>query len=101
MIPSDLRYALRGLFRRPALAIVTVVALTIGISANAVMFGAVNQLMLEPPAYIRDPGTVRRIFIRQNLDGKPTGSTTEPYRLFAALRAVPAFSEVAIYSGSS
>ncbi|HKN66867.1 MAG TPA: ADOP family duplicated permease, partial [Gemmatimonadaceae bacterium] len=95
---SELRYALRGLLRRPALAIVTIAALTIGISANAVMFGAVNQLMLQPPAYIRDPGSVRRIFIQQHLDGKPTGGTTEPYRLFAALRAAPAFSDVAIYS---
>ena len=101
MIASDLTYALRGLFRRPALAIVTIAALTIGISANAVMFGAVDQLMLEPPAYVRDPATVRRIFIRQHLDGKLTGGTTEPYRLFAALRAVPAFSEVAIYNSYS
>ena len=101
MIASDLKYALRGLFRRPALAIVTVMALTIGISANAVMFGAVDQLMLEPPAYVRDPGSIRRIFIQQHQDGKPTGGTTVPFRLFAALRAVPAFSEVAIYSGSS
>ena len=101
MIASDLKYALRGLFRRPALAIVTIAALTIGISANAVMFGAVNQLMLQPPAYVRDPGTVRRIFIREHLNGRPSGGTTEPYRLFAALRAVPAFAEVAIYDHES
>jgi len=97
MISSDLRYALRGLLRRPALAIVTIAALTIGISANAVMFGAVNQLMLEPPAYVRDPHTVRRIFIEERLNGKPDGTTTSSYRLFAALRAVPAFSDVAAY----
>ena len=97
MIASDLRYALRGLFRRPALAIVTIMALTIGIAANAVMFGAVNQLMLEPPAYVRDPGTVRRIFVRERQNGLPGGTTTSSYRLFAALRAVPGFSEVAAY----
>src|SRR3954469_2955933 len=101
IMASDLKYALRGLLRRPALTVVTVAALTIGIAANAVMFGAVDQLMLEPPAYVRDPGTVRRIFIRQHQDGKLTGGTTEPYRLFAALRAVPAFSDVAIYNLSS
>ena len=101
MIASDLKYALRGLFHRPALAIVTIVALTIGIAANAVMFGAVDQLMLEPPAYVRDPASVRRLFIQQHQNGKPTGGTTVPYRLFAALRAVPAFAEVAIYSSYS
>src|SRR3982750_3372844 len=97
IMASDLKYAVRGLLRRPALAIVTVAALTIGIAANAVMFGAVDQLMLEPPAHVRDPGTVRRIFIRERQNGQLGGTTTSSYRLFAALRAVPAFSEVAAY----
>ena len=101
MIASDVKYALRGLLRRPALAIVTVLALTIGISANAVMFGVVDQLMLEPPAYVRDPGTVRRIFVREHQNGKPSGSSTWSYRFFDALRVVPAFAEVAVYTGSS
>lgn len=101
MIASDFKYALRGLSRRPALALVTTIALTTGISANAVMFGVVDQLMLKPPAYVRDPGTVRRIFVRERQNGKQTGGSTWPYRFFAALRAVPAFAEVAAYSSSS
>src|SRR3954452_22659133 len=101
MLASDLKYASRGLFRRPALALVTILALTIGISANAVMFGVVDQLMLKPPPYVRDPGTVRRIFVQEHQNGKSTGGSTWSYRFFAALRAVPAFAEVAVYSLSS
>lgn len=101
MIASDLKYGLRGLLHRPALAIVTVLALTIGISANAVMFGVVDQLMLEPPAYVRDPGTVRRISVREHQNGKTSGSSTSSYRFFASLRAVPALAEVAVYTMSS
>ncbi|HEY7236922.1 MAG TPA: ADOP family duplicated permease [Gemmatimonadaceae bacterium] len=98
---SDLRYALRALARRPLLAIVTSGALTIGIAANAIMFGVVDQLMLEPPPLIEDPQSVRRVFIREHLNGEPTGSSTTAYRLLASLRAVPAFSGVATYNLTS
>lgn len=47
---EDVRYAARGLMRRPALLIVTTLALSIGIAANAIMFGVVGQLLLRPPS---------------------------------------------------
>jgi len=98
---SDLRYALRGLLRRPALVIVTTIALTIGISANAIMFGVVDQLMLKAPALIKDPATLRRINIQEHQLGKFDGFSTASYRFFDVLRGVPAFSDVAVYSGES
>ena len=98
---SDLRYALRGMLRRPALVIVTTIALTIGISANAIMFGVVDQLMLKAPALIKEPATLRRINIQEHQHGKFDGSSTSSYRFFDVLRAVPAFSDVAAYSGES
>ena len=100
MVSSDLRYALRGLLRRPALVIVTTIALTIGISANAIMFGVVDQLMLKPPALIQEPATLRRINIQEYQHGKPDGFSTASYRFFDILRGVAAFSDVAIYSGA-
>jgi predicted permease len=101
MLTSDLKYALRGLLRRPALVIVTTIALTIGISANAIMFGVVDQLMLKAPALIKDPATLRRINIQEHQHGKFDGFSTASFRFFAALRGVPAFSDVAVYSGTS
>ena len=98
MIESDLRYAVRGLARRPALMIVTTLALTIGISANATMFGVIDQLMLEPPPGIQTPGQVRRIFFRQHQNGELLAGGVTSYRAIAALRAVPALSDVAVFS---
>jgi putative ABC transport system permease protein len=96
-----IRHAWRGLARRPALAVVTILTLTIGIAANAIIFGVVDQLMLEPPALIKDPGTVRRIFLREHTNGKLQGQATMPYRLFASLQPAPAFSDVAAFSSQS
>ena len=98
---SDLRFALRSLARRPIVAIVTTIALTIGIAANAIMFGLVDQLMLQPPQVVKDPATVRHIYIQQHRNGDLLGSSTTAYRLIDDLRAVPAFSGVAAYSGSN
>lgn len=98
MISSDLRYAVRSLARRPALTVVTSVALTIGISANATMFGVVDQLMLQPPPGVHSPDRVRRIFFRQHQNGDLLAGSTTSYRAIAALRAVPSFSGVAVYS---
>src|SRR5690242_6279457 len=101
MLTSDLKYALRGLLRRPALVIVTTIALTIGISANVIMFGVVDQLMLKAPALIKDPATLRRINIQEHQHGKVDGFSTASFRFFDVLRRVPAFSDVAAYSGAS
>jgi hypothetical protein len=101
MLDSDLRYAWRGLVRRPALAFVTILTLTVGIAANTIMFGVVDQLMLEPPALIKDPTTLRRVFIQSHSDGKLRTSPNGPYRVYPVLRAVPAFADVAAMSNFS
>ena len=55
---EDLRYAARSLVRRPALLAVTTATLGIGIAANVIMFGVVDQLLLRPPAHVIAPGLV-------------------------------------------
>ncbi|MEJ2217392.1 MAG: ABC transporter permease [Gemmatimonadota bacterium] len=48
---SDLRYAIRGLFRRPMYSLVLVATLAVGIGANAAMFTVVDGVLLEPLPY--------------------------------------------------
>ena len=45
---SDLSYTLRQLRRSPGFAITTVLTLTMAITANVVVFGIVNALLLHP-----------------------------------------------------
>jgi predicted permease len=99
---QDLRYAVRGLARNPALTIVTTLALTIGIAANAVMFGVVDQLLLRPPAGVADPGTLHRVYFREHQGDENVAHPVHTYRAFAALgEQAPALAGVAEFYRTS
>jgi predicted permease len=70
-LQKDLRYALRGLRRSPAFTATVVLTLALGIGANAAMFNVVDRLMFRPLAYLRDPGTVHRIYWQIQERGAP------------------------------
>lgn len=104
---EDLRYAARNLVRRPALLIVITLTLGIGIAANAIMFGVVDQLLLRPPAHVVAPDAVKRIYYRDvekaGGQGDPAGrvnvNPVTTYPVVTALRArAPAFSDIAAWS---
>lgn len=99
----DVRYAVRGLRRQPGFTAVVVLTLALGIGANAVMFGVIDRLLLEPPAGVRDAGAVKRVY--QTLNFPVQGPTTQAeatYPDYVMLRDHgDAFASVAAYTHRS
>lgn len=58
---SDLTRTLRGLARRPGFALAASGTLTLGIGANAAIFGLVDRLLLSAPPHIADADRVFRL----------------------------------------
>jgi len=61
MLLQDLRYAVRGLVRRPGFATITIVTLSVGIGANAAIFAAVNAVLLRPLPFA-EPDRLVQVF---------------------------------------
>jgi predicted permease len=59
----DLRYSLRQLRRAPGFAASVILTLGLGLGANAAMFGLLDRLLLRPPAHVREPAEVRRVYL--------------------------------------
>ena len=59
----DLRYSLRQLRRSPGFTASVIVTLGLGLGANAAMFGLLDRLLLRPPAHVREPAQVRRVYL--------------------------------------
>ncbi|HTE48174.1 MAG TPA: ADOP family duplicated permease [Gemmatimonadaceae bacterium] len=64
----DARFAFRGIRRRPMFAAVVITTLALGVGINAAMFGVVDRLLFRPPAYLRDPGSVNRLYVAWTTD---------------------------------
>lgn len=91
---QNLRYALRGLIRRPVFAAVAILSLALGVGANASIFSVVNALVLRPLPGIPEQGRV--VEIGRGRDG--SGFDTFAYPDFLDLRASAGpLEEVAAY----
>jgi putative ABC transport system permease protein len=90
---QDVRYALRGLARRPGFAVVVVATLTLGIGANAAIFSVVNGVLLRPLPFAAPERLVQ-------LDQQdPYWTVSEP-EFMDYRRDARVFERVAAYTGS-
>ena len=98
-LAHDLRYAARNIRRSPAFAAAVVITLGLGIGANTAMFGVVDWLMFRPYPYLRDPGTVNRVYMRWTQRGESrTQSHTEYARYLDIARSTTSFSHHAAFA---
>jgi predicted permease len=83
---SDVRYALRGLRRNPAFAVVAVSCLALGIGVNSTIFSLAMEVMFSHPS-VRDPQSVVNVQIG--------GSDSTPVAVWRFLHDQGGFNEVA------
>jgi putative ABC transport system permease protein len=84
-LQQDLRYAWRGLRSKPGFTTAVVLALGLGLGANAAMFGIIDRLMFRPPAFLRAPERVHRVYVGWTLDGYDQIDPNISYKRFAEL----------------
>jgi putative ABC transport system permease protein len=84
-LTQDVRYAFRALRKSPGFAAAVILTLGLGIGANAAMFGVVDRLMFRPYAYLRDPATVHRVYLRTTTRGNTTTSWHTEYARYLDL----------------
>ena len=99
-LTHDVRYAARGLVRRPAFTFVAVLTLAIGIGATTAIFSAVNVLLLRPLPYSQ-PDELMRVTLVTPGHGTRPGTdqmvwSYPKYRVFRREQRV--FSQTALYS---
>ena len=82
---KDTRYGLRGLRRAPGFTATVVLTLGLGIGANAAMFGVIDRLMFRPPPFLRNPGTVHRVYLQSTYRGRIGTNFTIPYTRYRDL----------------
>ncbi len=73
-LSQDLRYALRMLAGAPAFTAVVVLTLALGVGANAVIFTAVDAILLRTPG-VADPDSVVHVFNASTTDGRERFAT--------------------------
>src|SRR5262249_14505121 len=96
---QDLRYGARLLLKKPGFTLTAVITLALGISANTVIFGAFNAVMLRPLPY-SDPGKIIIVWDSfPQLAVKKIGVT---YANFADLKQrTRVFDPLALYAAGS
>jgi putative ABC transport system permease protein len=94
---ADFRYAIRMLIKSPAISVIAIVALALGIGANTAIFSVVNAVLLRPLPY---PEPDKLILLRERMQMFESGSVSYPnYLDWRASNHV--FTDVALYRRDS
>jgi len=99
LLRRDVRHAARSLARSPGFTLVAVLCLALGIGANTTVFGVVDALLFRPPAHVRDPGSVVRVyFTRADREGGYATSSITNYPNYEDVAgSTGVFAQVAAY----
>ena len=93
---KDIRYALRGLLKRPGFTAIVVLTLALGIATNTAIFSVVNAVLLRPLPY-PDPDQI--VMIWQKLEMRGFDRMSVSPEEFAGYRdRNHSFSAIAAYS---
>jgi putative ABC transport system permease protein len=82
---QDIRYAVRGIRKKPGFAVAVVLTLALGVGANAAMFGIVDRLLFRAPNYMKDPDRVHRVYLAATYDGKESARSHHHYTRYRDL----------------
>jgi len=99
---QDMRYAWRGIRRSPGFAIPVILTLGLGIGANAAMFGLIDRMMFRPYPYLRDPGSVHRVYLQSTFRGnRQFWGSTEYTRFLDFKKFSTTYQQIAAFSAGA
>jgi predicted permease len=95
---QDLRYAVRGLRATPSFTAVVVLALALGVGANATMFGIIDRLLLRPPPFLAAPSQTNLVYLARTFDGVENFTPNMSYTRYVELtKYTTSFSQTAAF----
>lgn len=99
MLFSDVRYAVRGLLKRPGFTVIAILTLALGIGANTAIFSVVNAVLLKPLPF-KDPDRLAIIWEEASFAGFPR-NTPAPANYFDWKKQNQSFEDMAATSSTS
>ena len=97
-VGRDLRHALRGLRRRPAFTLVTVLTLALGVAATTAIFSVVYSVLIKPLSYPNSDELVRiRHTATSGVNLGEVSSSTAPSMYVTYRRENRTFAEIGLW----